>query len=346
MRSSIFFAFVFLTNAIFAQNNSISILSPSTGNVEIQDNNLLDFTSTLTLEAWIHLEDTFGIQSIVHKGWCGASENSYFFGISGGKLKHSWSSSATGNCNFSNDSSTENVVILPGICYHVAVVHGTSSVKFYVNGLEVASSILSGGFNGFYNSNEPLRLGIYRNLSGNLVNPINGLLDEVRIWDIARSSAEILNNKNIGLNGDEQGLIAYYKFDSQLATIGSDVLNSASTGAILDGEVMGPDLMNVEPACENMSFLSADNNLTDLVKSDFIVSLSPNPSNGNVILDLVNYSVIKDVKIIDSRGSVLNTWIPESNKQIISMSNLNSGIYFVRIESKLGIIENQKVVKN
>ena len=43
--------------------------------------------------------------------------------------------------------------------------------------------------------------------------PFLGLLDEVRIWNVARSEAEILAAMNVELTGNESGLVGYYKMD-------------------------------------------------------------------------------------------------------------------------------------
>lgn len=47
-----------------------------------------------------------------------------------------------------------------------------------------------------------------------------GKLDEVRVWDYARTETEIESTMNLQLEGDETGLIAYYDFN--LGTCGGD----------------------------------------------------------------------------------------------------------------------------
>ena len=42
-----------------------------------------------------------------------------------------------------------------------------------------------------------------------------GLIDEVRIWDIARTENQIRSDMNKQLKGDESGLVGYWKFDAE-----------------------------------------------------------------------------------------------------------------------------------
>ena len=48
-----------------------------------------------------------------------------------------------------------------------------------------------------------------------LTNYFNGSVDEVRFWKATLSSDYIQRNKNVRLNGDEAGLVAYYPFEAQ-----------------------------------------------------------------------------------------------------------------------------------
>jgi hypothetical protein len=49
-----------------------------------------------------------------------------------------------------------------------------------------------------------------------------GLIDEVRIWKIARSAQQIADTYKLILKGDEPGLVAYYHFDEGVGTTPKD----------------------------------------------------------------------------------------------------------------------------
>lgn len=99
--------------------------------------------------------------------------------------------------------------------YHVAVTHDASlpnnNVKVYVNGSLGAqttwahpvfanmANLLIGGYDGWGNGFN----------SGANSRWYSGQIDEVRIWNVARTEAEIQANMNQPLVGNESGLVAY-----------------------------------------------------------------------------------------------------------------------------------------
>lgn len=62
-----------------------------------------------------------------------------------------------------------------------------------------------------------------------------GLIDEVRVWNVARSAAEIAANLDNELNGDETGLAAYYKFNEGSGAALGDATANALNGVINGG---------------------------------------------------------------------------------------------------------------
>jgi hypothetical protein len=60
-------------------------------------------------------------------------------------------------------------------------------------------------------------------------NSFHGLIDEVRVWNVARTEAEIRDGMNRILRGDEPGLVGYWRLDE------------GSGQAILDASLRGND---------------------------------------------------------------------------------------------------------
>ena len=89
---------------------------------------------------------------------------------------------------------------------HVAGTFDGEYMRLYLNGI-VQDSLL---INTTINVQDSL-LFIGNNSQKN--RDFDGLIDEVRIWKVARTSREIKDNMNKKLSGTETGLVAYYNFD-------------------------------------------------------------------------------------------------------------------------------------
>lgn len=65
-----------------------------------------------------------------------------------------------------------------------------------------------------------------------------GLVDEVRIWNVARTEQEINDNKSVELTGTETGLVAYYNFNDETA---NDLTTNAVNGVVTGGSFIDLD---------------------------------------------------------------------------------------------------------
>ncbi len=113
---------------------------------------------------------------------------------------------------------------------HVALVYANRAPRLYVNG----ELVRSGSASLFPNVHPSASLGgsvqaDYGNYSGQL--------DEVRIWNIARSQAQIQADLGRPLAGDEPGLLVYYRCDEESGDSLTDSApaNPNITGVLADG---------------------------------------------------------------------------------------------------------------
>jgi|GEM_PF-2916928 len=92
--------------------------------------------------------------------------------------------------------------------YHVAATYDGSTMKLFLNGTEVGSTPKTGALT----TNSAISAYIGGNPPG-IDNPWRGAIDEVRIWNTARTQAQLQANSNVELSGNEAGLQTYYKFN-------------------------------------------------------------------------------------------------------------------------------------
>lgn len=102
------------------------------------------------------------------------------------------------------DLNTPNV--LDGTSHHVAIVKTNTQLFYYIDGL--LNFVRTIPPNLSINSSHPLWIGKDPNTPASTA--FNGLIEEVRVWNIARTTEEILQTAKISLRGNEADLLAYW----------------------------------------------------------------------------------------------------------------------------------------
>jgi len=93
--------------------------------------------------------------------------------------------------------------------YHVAATYDGSTMRVYLDGVEVGNSVKSGSLT----TNPAVEAWVGNNPTLAANRPWLGGIDDVRIWNVARTQAEIQNARTYELLGTEPGLQAYYTFN-------------------------------------------------------------------------------------------------------------------------------------
>ena len=197
------------TPAVWAQPFGGTLeLDGSSGYIEVPHNPFLNPTTGFTFEAWVRLTDVGGCTSIAGKnytqawwvGICGTNLHSYLRGV--GSLFISGTVPA-------------------GVWTHVAVTWDGANRRHYINGLQ--TGIRAEGAP--TPSTDPVRIG--SDVSWQFTPA--GSIDEVSLWNVARSQAQIQQDLAGPISGPVQGLIAVWSFNG----------NARDTVAVYNGSVHG-----------------------------------------------------------------------------------------------------------
>ncbi len=134
--------------------------------------------------------------------------------------------------NLSNDIYGSTYIALD-TWYHVAAVLDKESrqVNLYVNGVLERSVMLSGSP---VSSTSPLIIGTRINDVSGLM-PLGtheGQIDEIRIWNVARSQAEIKNTMDTPLTPPMAGLVGYWKANESAGTVLRDATGHGHNGTL------------------------------------------------------------------------------------------------------------------
>jgi hypothetical protein len=197
--------------------------------VQIKGTKGLIFSSLITLEAWVRTNSFPFNNVVIHKKAGDDRNNDVWFGIYERKMDITLQTNGQER-EFQYDFTFE-----PNLWYHIAASVDTAmgTGKVFVNGKEIGSFNLSGNLT--FNSN-PDSWFIGVDTDGEVLNDYwDGLIDEVRIWNIARTQEEIQATKDIVLTGSEPGLVGYWRFDDEP---GSGTAKDSSPNGN-DGKLMG-----------------------------------------------------------------------------------------------------------
>ncbi|RME25345.1 MAG: LamG domain-containing protein, partial [Deltaproteobacteria bacterium] len=159
--------------------------------------------------------------------------NAFFLG----KVEASWTIEVNQSDIYEGNSCTEDDVLctpwsgtIDGMA-HLAVTVDSTEIRFYINGELVATQDISGpaSFDG-----ELWVLGADYDGAG-VVDELNGALDEVRIWNSARTIEEIQCTMDYALTGSEPGIVARYGMDDAAgSTTVTDSSSDAYHGTLYD----------------------------------------------------------------------------------------------------------------
>lgn len=180
----------------------------------------LDITGDSTFEAWVKLESIGEFNTnhhIVDKGSVKQTNVTYsYYWRSNDPNKRATDDinlflSQDGGTNASPFSSEYKA--RTGEWTHLAATFSaaTSDVKIYVNGLPRA--VTGPHFiHSLHTNNQPFIVGS----RAGTFDFLDGKIDEVRVWNVARTPEEIAANYTAELSGAEAGLVGYWKFNAEL----------------------------------------------------------------------------------------------------------------------------------
>ncbi len=194
------------------------------------------YTNEITVEVWIK-SGTMMMGSGMGQGTADADNmgaNVWLLHSNGGTITFFVNDGGTWR---SAQSTTD---IVNSEWHHVVGVASATETAIYIDGVKenvgagISSAIQS-------NSSAVLHLGKdvrFNTASGRLM---TGSMDEVRIWNVARTQAEIQNNMACSLSGVQAGLVSNYNFNQ-----GTPNADNTGVNTLLDASGNGSDgtLMN------------------------------------------------------------------------------------------------------
>lgn len=120
-----------------------------------------------------------------------------------------------------------------------------SSMTLYRNGASVASALVKADdalAKAGYGSNSQFTVAGISDAGGGLTEGFTGAIDEIRVWRVARTQEQILDNLFCRLHGERQDLLGYYPFDSSSTVLGATVTDFGLRGNNLTPSTSSPSI--------------------------------------------------------------------------------------------------------
>jgi hypothetical protein len=126
-------------------------------------------------------------------------------------------------------SFQSNTSLTANTWYHIAVTYDGTYGKIYING---ALDVTDQPYSGYVSTDTKMYIGARPSENAGQSDGLrfNGAIDEVRIWNYALSSTEILTDMKSELTNPAttSGLIAYYKFNQGVANIDNTAITTVT----------------------------------------------------------------------------------------------------------------------
>jgi len=211
-----------LTN--FKSDSDLALFFPGdNGKVKVSNSSKFQPKKAFTAEAWVY---PTAFRNAISKGTVMSNEQAlpgrgFYISIGNG-----------GQVRFSMFDATQKSVAAPkgtivlNKWQHIAGVYDGSTIKLYVDG--TLKSTLNTGAAKVSDGN--LYLG--QTALASMDRAFIGSIDEVRLWNVALTEAQINERKGHQLWGNESGLAAYYNFNDGLGSKTANNLTGGKTGVL------------------------------------------------------------------------------------------------------------------
>ncbi|MEM7657007.1 MAG: LamG-like jellyroll fold domain-containing protein [Bacteroidota bacterium] len=185
--------------------------------------------------------------------------------------------------------------------HHVAAVVDGGNILLYVDGQQAATHSFVGSPS--HSTDMDIHIGASPGFGGR---HFEGVMDEIRIWDVARTQQELLDNSTVDLTGSETGLVAYFPMNEGSGQIAGDLSatqNDASlnlmdnsnwvTGYTLPDydvavkEILGIDVVNMIDRPVRLSTILQNNGTLPITNIDIAVKIDGNLYHTETITEVI-----------------------------------------------------------
>lgn len=190
-----------------------------------------------TIETWIYLSSTpadgtrYGIAFVDDLGT--HTSNELWYDQIGGVIKLHANRTKGG---VADNTASYTVTLSTATWYHVVYRYDGTDVKLYtatVGGTHTERATVGATGNGTVDYFDSSGIGTLWNYTADAstIHYFDGLIDDVRVWNTARTTTQMDANFETELVGNETGLVAYYKLNNTWDDTTSNAFNLTATNS-------------------------------------------------------------------------------------------------------------------
>ena len=209
--------------------------------------------SKRTIEFWAYIKTTDWVGEKNQVFYYGGSDATGSFGldfgtnnVTGSTSNHATLNPFTGSAIRDDSGKDLGINSSTNQWVHIAMSWDGTVLTTYVNGLPKITAQGSGTTTTLNTAQSVIMIGC--NPTNN--NCFNGYFAEFRVWNIARTDAQIMDNYNKPVAGSEAGLVAYLKFDDATGA------TSAADAVTVTGHTAHNGTLKADTAAHDPTFLT------------------------------------------------------------------------------------------
>jgi hypothetical protein len=173
----------------------LTLTGPASGYVNVPSVAALNPSSAITIEGWVNVTDLGGCGNIIGKNY----KQAWWIGICGTTLRSYLKGSA---------SLKDGGTLPAGQWTHFAVVFDGVTRKHYING-ELVLNVPDAGF--LPATGDPVQIGSDVQYGNHTP---HGAINEVRLWNVARTQEQIRSTINVPINTAQPGLVSVWSLQA------------------------------------------------------------------------------------------------------------------------------------
>ncbi|HNK85261.1 MAG TPA: hypothetical protein PKL41_08670 [Flavobacteriales bacterium] len=216
------------------------------------------------------------------------------------------------------NNGSYNGSLMDGTCHHIAVTKSADSLRFYADGMHIGSKVLQGAPSTTTTATSML--------IGNDApdpQPFNGNIAQLRVWNEARSAAEIVANMGVSIPGNTPGLVGYWEMNDAGGQFVQDKTTTADGLLGTTNTLEAGDPAWVDDCCE----LPVHVGLSTIAEP-IDLQLLPNPVVDLLTIERPNGAGTARIVITDALGrTAIDTNVGGGSRIMLNLEQLAPGSY-------------------